>query len=309
MLLEKQNVMPRLCHINNMKYSIIYLLYIIKASWNGVVEKSIRVLTNWKMMDLSKGSRIAFIKSTLSKFPTYLLSILPIPMAVAKYIESIQCGFLWGGIGEEFKSHLVNWLKVCSPVQEGELGICNLKCFNHALLGKWLLRYASKPGACWRRMVEAKYGSKKGGWRSCIRAGPHGMGFWKSISKDWHRFSSHFRLIPGDESRISFWGEVWCGSSPLKEVFPGLYSLASNNEAFIVDNYDLLSRSHQWNVSFLRSLNDWEVEDLASLYSFLYSYKLGGEADKIWWILNKKGKFEVSSFYNILILNVSTPFP
>jgi hypothetical protein len=48
-----------------------------------------------------------------------------------------------------------------------------------------------------------------------------------------------------------------------------------------VDNYDLLSGSHQWNVSFLRSLNDWEVEDLASLYSLLYSYKLGGEADKI----------------------------
>jgi hypothetical protein len=89
-------------------------------------------------MYLSKGGRIALIKSTLSNLPTYLLAILPIPAAVAKRIESIQCGFLWGGIGKEFKFHLVNWSKVCSPVQEGGLGICNLRCFNRALLGKWL---------------------------------------------------------------------------------------------------------------------------------------------------------------------------
>jgi hypothetical protein len=66
-----------------------------------------------------QGSRIALIKSTLSNLPTYLLSLLPIPVAVAKRIESIQCDFLWGGMGEEFKFHLVNWRKVCSPIREG----------------------------------------------------------------------------------------------------------------------------------------------------------------------------------------------
>ena len=70
----------------------------------------------------------------------------------------------------------------------------------------------------------------------------------------------------------------------------------------------MLGGSHQWNVSFLHSLNDWEVEDLASFCSFLYSYTLGGRADKIWWVPSRKGKFEVRSFYNILISNVSFPF-
>jgi hypothetical protein len=84
--------------------------------------------------------------------------------------------------------------------------------------------------------------------------------------------------------------------------------LASNKEASITDNFDSVSGSHQWNISFLRSLNDWEVDDLAS-YSLLYSYNLGRGADKIWWVLNRKGKFEVRSFYNILTMNVSFPFP
>jgi hypothetical protein len=147
------------------------------------------------------------------------------------------------------------------------------------------------------------------GWRSRVRAGPHGMGFWKFSSKEWHHFSSHIRLILGDGSRISFWGEVWCRSLPLREVFLGLYSLASNKEASIADNHELMIESHQWNASFLHSLNDWEVEDLASFYSLLYSYMLGGRADKIWWVPSRKKKFEVRSFYNIFISNVRLPFP
>jgi hypothetical protein len=59
-------------------------------------------------------------------------------MSVAKHIEKLQPHFLWGGIGEEFKHHLVNWLKVCTLINEGGLGIRNLMLFNHALLGKWL---------------------------------------------------------------------------------------------------------------------------------------------------------------------------
>jgi hypothetical protein len=51
------------------------------------------------------------------------------------------------------------------------------------------------------------------------------------------------RLNPGDGFKISFWEEVWCENSSFKEVFPGLYSLASNKEASIADNIDSLSGS------------------------------------------------------------------
>jgi hypothetical protein len=92
-------------------------------------------------------------------------------------------------------------------------------------------------------VVEAKYGSERGGWRSKVGPGSQGRGLWKFISKEWHHFSNHIRLIPGDGSRISFWGEAWCGNVPLLEVYPGLYSLASNKEASIADNFDSVSGS------------------------------------------------------------------
>jgi hypothetical protein len=135
-----------------------------KACRNGVVEKTMRTLASWKRPYLSMGGQITLIKSSLSNLPTYLLSLLPIPVAVAKHIESVQSGFLWGGMGEEFKFDRVNWRKICSPVvRERGLGIRNLRSFNRTLLGKWLWRYASEPEACWRKVVEAKYGSEKGG--------------------------------------------------------------------------------------------------------------------------------------------------
>jgi len=89
--------------------------------WDGVIEKIEHRLVSWKMLYLSKGGRVTLIKSTLANLPTYYLSLFSIPGSVAARIEKLQRDFLWGGIGEEFKYHLVSWLKVCTPISEGGL--------------------------------------------------------------------------------------------------------------------------------------------------------------------------------------------
>jgi hypothetical protein len=153
---------------------------------------------------LSKGGRVILIKSTLFNLPTYFLSLFPIPSSVASRIEKLHQDFLWGGIGEEFKYHLVSWSKVCSPIFEGGLGIRNVRIFNKAFLGKWLWRYAHKREAWWKSVVDAKYGSTWAGWCSLDSLGSHGVGLWKNIRKGWSLFCSHTRLILGNGSRIRF---------------------------------------------------------------------------------------------------------
>jgi hypothetical protein len=112
-----------------------------KSIWDDVVGKIERWLASWKMMYLSKDGRVTLIKSTLSNLTTYFLSLFPIPSSVASRIEKLHCDFLWGGLGEDFKYHLVSWSTICSPISDGGLGIRNLRTFNKALLGKWLWRY------------------------------------------------------------------------------------------------------------------------------------------------------------------------
>jgi hypothetical protein len=79
-----------------------------KSIWDDVVEKIDRRLAIWKRLYLSKGGRITLIKSTLSNLPTYFMSLFPIPALEAKHIEKLQRAFLWGGISEDFKYHLVS---------------------------------------------------------------------------------------------------------------------------------------------------------------------------------------------------------
>ena len=112
-----------------------------KAIWDPILEKMERKLADWQRMYLSKGGRVTLIKSTLSSLPTYYLSLFPIPSSVALRIDKIQRDFLWGGIGEGKKFHLVNWHQVCQPLKFGGLGFWNIRVINRALLGKWLWRY------------------------------------------------------------------------------------------------------------------------------------------------------------------------
>lgn len=72
---------------------------------------------------MSKGGRLTLIKITLSNLPTYYLSLFPIPLGVANRIEKLKRDFLWGGIDEEFKFHLVKWSTICSPTQYGVWGL------------------------------------------------------------------------------------------------------------------------------------------------------------------------------------------
>jgi hypothetical protein len=59
-------------------------------------------------MYLSKGGRVTLIKSILSNSPTYFMCLFVLLTIVANHIKKLQCDFLWGGLDEEFKYHLVS---------------------------------------------------------------------------------------------------------------------------------------------------------------------------------------------------------
>lgn len=150
--------------------------YKAKYIWDGVIKKMRHRLASWKIMYLSKGGRVTLIKSTIDNLPTYYMSLFPLPASVANHMEKIQYDFLWGGLGEEFKYHLMSWSKVCFPIFKERLGIMDLMVFNRALLGKWLWRSGPEREAWWRLAVDSKYDSLWVRWCSLVPAGAFGVG-------------------------------------------------------------------------------------------------------------------------------------
>ena len=281
-----------------------------KSIWNPVVEKIEKRLAGWKRFYPSKGGRITLIKSTLSNLPTYYLSLFPIPKSVARRIEKLQRDFLWGGLDDEPKFHLVPWKEVCEPLMGGSLGIQNLTMFSQALLGKWLWRYAIEPESLWRRVIDSKYGSMWGGWYSQIGTQAYGVSLWKFIRAGWNTFSNYISYMVGDGSRIKFWHDPWCGDQPLKLSFPELYSLARYSEATMADSMQFQGSSIHWDIVFIRAVKDWELEAVVSFLDLLYTSSITRVGlDSMHWKLSRNGKFEVKSYYKVLTQVDHPPFP
>jgi hypothetical protein len=80
--------------------------------------------------------------------------------------------------------------------------------FNRALLGKWLWRFAMERSSFWRRVVDIKYGTMRGGWCSKDVGEPYGVGVWRCIRRGRAGFADHVRYEVGDGLKVLFWHDV-----------------------------------------------------------------------------------------------------
>ena len=160
-------------------------LFKATSVWNPILEKMKRRFSGWKRLYLSKGGRLTLLKSMLSSLPTYYLSFFSIPRFVVDRLERIHRNFLWGSTDAEFKCPLVAWVKVCSPVEVGGLGIKKIGSFNQAPLGKCLRRFRHETTHLWCQVVASKYGEEWGGRCTKASQGLHGCCLWRRIKMGW----------------------------------------------------------------------------------------------------------------------------
>jgi hypothetical protein len=116
------------------------------------------------------------------------------------------------------------------------------------------------------------------------------VGVWKFIRKGWDSFSGFTRFVVGDDFKINFWHDLWCGDMALKVAFPTFFGIARAQDASVADKLEFLSGANQWNAGFSREAHDWEVDAFAYFLQALHSIKVGRDReDKLWWVPSKKG--------------------
>ena len=100
---------------------------------------------------------------------------------------------------------------------------------------------------------------------------------------------------------MRFWKDTWCGTEPLSETFHNIYTFSTTKDAYLEDIWDWSKEEGRWNPTFLRSFNDWEINDVVNLMTIIHSARLNPERqDSLVWSLTKSGIFTVKSCYDKL---------
>lgn len=76
------------------------------------------------------------INSCLSNVPLYIMKMYWLP-AMHQKIDSNRKRFYWEDIS---KFHMVKWVKLCKPADDGAVDIVDPRVRNLCLLNKWLIR-------------------------------------------------------------------------------------------------------------------------------------------------------------------------
>jgi len=80
--------------------------------------------------------------------------------------------------------------------------------------------------------------------------------------------------------------------------FPDLFRMAHFKEATMDQMFSRYGEHIRWNLSLLRSLNDWKEESACNLLAKLVAMELKpqGNDDELVWPYDSKGSFNIKSF-------------
>ena len=159
-------------------------------------------------------------------------------------------------------------------------------------------------------MIDTKFGEVEGGWTTCdIREGC-GIGFWKEIRNDWNSFFPSVAFSLGDGRRLSFWKDPWCREVAFSRSFPSLFSLAAHKDARVAKMWDSSRVGGGWFPTFLRALNDWEIEEVERFLLILSRRKICTSQEDKLFLKNARSKgFIVKVMYRVLDRSLFVPFP
>ena len=71
---------------------------------------------------------------------------------------------------------------------------------------------------------------------------------------------------------LGFGTILGAGFSPRSTLFPELFRITSNKEAWVRDHMQLPNGVIRWNVPFLQAAQDWEVEVVMAFFGKLYAF-------------------------------------
>lgn len=119
-----------------MKYLALTSKKWSKSDCFKLVQKITDKLDLWSAKNLSYDGRRVLVQSVLQAMSNYWSSMFIIPQSIVKMVDESCRKFLWGTKNSEKVIPLVNWEQVCTPKENGGLGLKSCGLWNKVMIGK-----------------------------------------------------------------------------------------------------------------------------------------------------------------------------
>jgi hypothetical protein len=189
---------------------------------------------------------------------------------------------------------LTKWEVVCTPKDQGGLGVLNLEIHNKCLLSKWLFKLINGD-VVWQQLLKNKYLRNKN--LTQVQYMPGDTQFWAGLMKVKKEFLSLGKFDLGNESQVRFWEDSWIRSRPLKSFFPTVYNIVRRKNASVRSVMSTIPL----NVAFRRSLIGVNLQAWHSVVAMVANIQLTNQRDRFMWGLHQNGLFSVKSMYRALL--------
>lgn len=133
----------------------------------------------------------------------------------------------------------MRWDNLKKPLDDGGLGITDIKQQNKALLAKWVQRFNSEKEALWRILIKAKDGSCHFDLKASEMRNPASKSTWKHIIKQKDLIYENIQCIVGNGEATAFWNDFQIGDGPLNQKYPRLHHLARDKDASAAEVFSL----------------------------------------------------------------------
>ncbi|CAN1142695.1 Putative ribonuclease H protein At1g65750 [Linum perenne] len=269
-----------------------------KGTHKYLIERIDKKLEGWKRNTLSLAGRVTLASSVLNSIPAYAMQTTLLPASITKDIDARIRNFVWGSTSDKRKTHLISWDVVCRPKSEGGLGLKKAKELNEAFMMKlgWLILKA--PEKLWVNILASKY-LKNSDQGMQLRRKTGGSNLWRGIRKTWTTMAAACQHSIRDGTSTLFWHHRWLDSGD-RLADHALQPIDSvENDRTVADAVTALG---DWDWNHLHAhLSPCHLEQIAGMGP----PQAGSGDDDMIWGPDPRGKFTVSSAYEILAADQS----
>ncbi|XP_019435980.1 PREDICTED: uncharacterized protein LOC109342436 [Lupinus angustifolius] len=191
-----------------------------------IADQIINKMSNWKGASLSLMGRVELVRSIIQSMLAYIFHVYKWPSSLLSQVDKCVRNFIWSGDIGVKKLLRVAWHKVCSQLDEGDLGIKSIKCLNKASMLKltWDLKTSNLE---WANFFILKFNCKSYNTPKYSKSS-----IWPGIRENWLQANLNSIWLVGNGLSVNFWRDNWLGE-PLVDTLNIPMSIHANLQGSI----------------------------------------------------------------------------